>query len=478
MSIEYLEDPKLLFGDDNPAFDPCHGLTEFGPYGIKKFKTIKLGIVGSSDSITSLETFLKRIENKITHKNSLKWPFPGLHDDSSNLKFDLEVISTEPIENDELHIFKEMDPNSRLERAEIALNLFEEKINKLTGPDRTPDVILASIPVEILKSCRDPNSKFTNKITLNNRQFNFTDPEEISKGYNFHNILKVIGMEKGKPTQLIFPRTLKLNPSAYGRQDLATIAWNFSVALLYKANEQPWKYFEFPTDTCFIGISFHKELDNNLEQVQRASVAQTFLSDGRNIILRGEKFDWNEKFNKNPHMTKEYSYTLVNRVLKEFEKYWGHYPNRVVIHKTSEYWDSELRGINEALNNVKKIDLLTITNTFMQFFRIGQETLVRGSYISFLGKHFLYNVGYIPCLNEYPGAKIPNPIEIKFSQSSVSKRNNLKEIMALGRLNWNNIDYSTREPVTLTFSKNVGKILSEFRARNFDKPPDKYRFYM
>ncbi len=247
---------------------------------------------------------------------------------------------------------------------------------------------------------------------------------------------------------------------------------------MYKANEQPWKYFEFPTDTCFIGISFHKELDNNLEQVQRASVAQTFLSDGRNIILRGERFDWDEKFNRNPHMTKEYSYILVNRVLKEFKKYWGHYPNRVIIHKTSEYWDSELRGIKEALNNVKKIDLLSISNTFMQFFRIGQETLVRGSYINFLGKHFLYNVGYIPCLDEYPGAKIPNPIEIKFFQSSVSKRNNLREIMALGRLNWNNIDYSTREPVTLTFSKNVGKILSEYRARNFDKPPDKYRFYM
>ena len=50
--------------------------------------------------------------------------------------------------------------------------------------------------------------------------------------------------------------------------------------------------------------------------------------------------------------------------------------------------------------------------------------------------------------------------------------------MALGRLNWNNVDYSTRDPVTLTFSKNVGNILSEYRARNYNKPPDKYRFYM
>lgn len=61
-------------------------------------------------------------------------------------------------------------------------------------------------------------------------------------------------------------------------------------------------------------MRFHKELDNNLEQMQRASVAQTFLSDGRDIILRGERFDWDESFNKNLHLTKKYAYILVNRI--------------------------------------------------------------------------------------------------------------------------------------------------------------------
>ena len=267
------------------------------------------------------------------------------------------------------------------------------------------------------------------------------------------------------------------NPSQYGKQDLSLIAWNFSVALLYKANELPWKYFEFPIDTCFVGISFHREYDDNDEAVIRASIAQIFLSDGDNIILKGKTFRWDDP-KKSPHMSEEYSHKLFDNILNKYYEHWGHYPSRVVVQKSSEYWEEETRGINDALIEVPKVDLISITDTDARFYRLGDNTLVRGTYINLLGKHYLYSVGYIPCLQLYPGAFIPKPLEIKFHQISSTKEKICSEILALSRLDWNNIDYSTREPVTIRFSRRVGQILSESRALNMQKIPDKYRYYM
>lgn len=346
------------------------------------------------------------------------------------------------------------------------------------GPEPSLDIILISIPEVILKSCRSQKYKHTNKIFLLKRQFSKLGLKDFRDGYNFHNILKVIGLEKHIPTQLIYPNTLIPNPKSKGRQDIAMIAWNLTVAFLYKANEIPWKYFDFPDDTCFIGISFHREYDDSGKQIMRASIAQTFLSDGKDIILRGKRFEWDDTKIKSPHMTTEYAESLIEEILSHYSKIRDDPLKRVVIHKSSAFWDEETQGLKKALRDVPKIDLITISNTNLRFFRYGQETLVRGTFIEFFGKYYLYNVGFIPCLNIYPGSRIPTPLEIQFYQTNQDKITICKEIMALARLNWNNIDYSTKEPVTLTFSRIVGEILSEYRAISLDKPPEQYKYYM
>ncbi|MHA1253687.1 MAG: hypothetical protein ACTSRP_27215, partial [Candidatus Helarchaeota archaeon] len=261
--VYHIDEPKLLFGIDKiPALDPCHGLSEYGPYGLKNFKIIKVGVIGSTDSILELKSLILKMKNPIPHNKSLKWPFPGLGKDSP-LKIDIEIIREQYFSNDELKIFNNTDKNTRKERIKYAISLIEEKINKLLAPEPRPEIILISIPKSILKSCRNKKYRYTNKIFLLKRQFSNISLQDIRDGYNFHNIIKVIGLENYIPSQLIYPNTLIPNPETRGRQDLAMIAWNLSVAFLYKANEIPWKYFDFPDDTCFIGISFHREYDDN-----------------------------------------------------------------------------------------------------------------------------------------------------------------------------------------------------------------------
>jgi len=476
MKVFHIKDPKLLFHNEEPALDPCHGLTVYGPYGLNNFKTIRVAAIGSSESVLEVENLINRMGQKILHNKSLKWPFPGLGNEK--LKFDLEIIRKQIIGDAQLDVFKDTSAEKRVERIKHALRLIETKISNISDIEPKPDVIIISIPKIILKSCRDSRFRYTTRIFLTNKQFdNRTD--DYKEGYNFHNIIKIYGMIYQIPTQLIYPYTVESNPAAKGRQDLATIAWNLAVALLYKANEIPWKYFKFPDSTCFIGISFHREFDVNDELVMRAGVAQTFLSDGRDIVLRGERFHWDDSVSRSPHMTKEYAKKLMAEILEKYGEHWGgNTPNRVVIHKTSEYWKEERIGLEEGLTDINKVDLVSVSNTDIKFFRFGQEPVVRGTFIEFLGRTYLYNVGYTPCLNVYPGARIPTPLEVKFFRTDEDKLKICQEILALARMNWNNIDYSTREPVTLTFSRNVGKILSEYLARSFNNPPDKYKYYM
>lgn len=478
MSVQHIEDSELLFFDKQKAIDPCHGLTEYGPYGIKEFRTIKVASIGSSSSLSDFNSFLAKLQNKISHKKPNYWPFPGLNKKSS-LRFDIEVIAEKVIDDRDLSIFKEDSKinQPRLERIKQAISLFESKMKLIKDYDIEPDVVIFSIPEEILISCRDARFEHTDRIIIPDPQIHHVPSVEREVGHNFHHILKVIGMENGFPTQLIYPNSLKPDPSQYGKQDLSLIAWNFSVALLYKANELPWKYFEFPIDTCFVGISFHREYDDTDEPVIRASIAQTFLSDGDNIILKGKTFRWDIP-KKSPHMSEEYSAKLFEEILKKYQEHWGHVPSRVVVQKSSEYWDEETNGINNALTEVPKVDLISIAGTDARFYRLGENTIVRGTYFNFYGRFYLYSVGYIPCLQLYPGSFIPEPLEIKFHQTSSTKKKICSEILALSRLDWNNIDYSTREPVTIRFSRSVGQILSESRALKMQKIPDKYRYYM
>lgn len=476
MRVLHLKDPELLFYNNSTALDPCHGLTEYGPYGISEFKTIKVALIGSSESTQQVEKLLLKLKTKIIDNNYKKWPFPGLGK-NSNLRIDIEIRNKEVFKSTDLLPFGNVKHSRRIDRIKYAIDLIESRIKIFSDLDPKPDVIIISIPNEILKSCRSYKYKHTNRIYLLKRQF---DPglKNYQDGYNFHNIIKVIGMDNGIPTQLIYPDTLVPNPKVKGRQDLAMIAWNLTVALLYKANEIPWKYLEFPDSTCFVGISFHKEFDDDDKQVMRSSVAQTFLSNGKDIVLRGEKFEWDTNLSKQPHMTKDYTINLMKKILTKYEEHRNTLPERVVVHKSSEYWPAEIEGFETALNEINKVDLIAISKTDIRFFRFEQQPVVRGTFINLFGKYYLYNVGYIPCLETYPGARIPRPIEIKFHRNDEDPLKICKEIMALARLNWNNIDYSTRYPVTMTFSKNVGEILSEYRTKSLSKIPDKYRYYM
>ena len=106
------------------------------------------------------------------------------------------------------------------------------------------------------------------KIAKTGQTFLFDDMNPLNKinekVYDHKNLrrgIKAEAMRYGIPTQIVWPRTLNLDPSKTTKrelssQDIATKAWNFTTALYYKAGGTPWRLKNIDPSVCFVGISF------------------------------------------------------------------------------------------------------------------------------------------------------------------------------------------------------------------------------
>jgi hypothetical protein len=81
----------------------------------------------------------------------------------------------------------------------------------------------------------------------------------------------------------------------------------------------------------------------------------------------------------------------------------------------------------------------------------------------------------VPWWGQYPGPHIPAPLEIGvLGESSIEDR--AKEVLALTKMNWNSAEGIGRHPITMSFARRVGIIMTEIDE---DRDPNPlYRFYM
>ena len=78
----------------------------------------------------------------------------------------------------------------------------------------------------------------------------------------------------------------------------------------------------------------------------------------------------------------------------------------------------------------------------LQFYRKGDYPPLRGTYVKFSEADLLlYTVGYVPFLRTYPGARVPQPLEILEHVGDSPWDVVLKEVLALTKMNWNTADF-------------------------------------
>ncbi len=428
---------------------------------------VNVGLIGSSRSIGQVEQLFEEMRTRILRSGDPeRWnpPFPGIGPDSP-FKFSISLQKRwrEVITGQETRIIKETD--NRQTRYEKTLQFIENKVRLLYQRETPPDVIVVALPEEVKDACIPPHQK-AGKIQ--------------SQTSDLRSRVKLAGMQEKIPTQLIRPKTLAGGADV---QDRAEVAWNIAVAIRYKASRgHPWKLAHLESDTCYAGISFYVE--RGQKRKTKASMAQVFLETGESFILRGDPVDNKESGPGNNHLSESDAEDLVDSIIEQYARIKGHHPERLVLHKTSNYWSDEREGFLRAAERVgvRKLDFITIRERSpVRMFTEGEYPVLRGTMLSSPNQkeHYLYTKGFIPELSTYPGLRVPKPITIKPDESVCDTpiQEITEEILAFTKLDWNTSDFCKKLPVTIQVSRAVGKILSESKARDLAVDPH-YYYYM
>lgn len=467
MEISLLKEPILQF-QNGQHICPRTGIYK---HGVADFESVRpdkivLGFVGNSDSIGSLISWIKSCKSHIGPKKSnqpnLFMNFPGFNDKvafKSEISYDETYVRK--INNS---IFEKVKKSSEdIDDLIVkAVDLFLTEI-KFLAKNKNPDVILCVL-----------DEKFTNMIYgTKTVKVDEDDEDNHSIEINFRRLLKAKAMEYNIPIQIVRDRIVKPSKEM---QDEATIAWNFFTALYYKASGTPWALRKDETsNTCFAGISFYKSRDKSTTQT---SVTQIFNEQGNGVILRGTPVKESKK-DKQPHLSEQQAFDLLYNSLKEYYEAVKIYPQRLVIHKSSNYSEEEIKGFEKVAEkmNINSLDLVTIMPTNFRLYREGNYPPLRGTMLSLdKQRHFLYTRGFVDYYGTYPGRYIPSPIEIRLFSYDESPEQICNEILALTKMNWNNTQFDRKFPITIDCSRNVGEILKYLGEDQ--KPQIKYSFYM
>jgi hypothetical protein len=114
-------------------------------------------------------------------------------------------------------------------------------------------------------------------------------------------------------------------------------------------------------------------------------------------------------------------------------------------------------------------------STAFRLIRKGTQEPWRGTLCTIGDESYLFTSGYVPWWDEYPGPHIPAPLQIG-SCGSTDIRLRAQEILALTKMNWNSSEGIGRHPITISFARKVGTLMTELSETQIPNPS--YRFYM
>ena len=483
MKLTHLKEPLLEFGGALRHLDIRFGIMDYGPFDLGTEgapKRIRLGIVGSVETVEGTARWVEACRTGFKAKESrqpnLFPPFPGTGFE--------ETFRCEFVTSDELQRVLPPREVARLaiipgqrEMTRAVVGTISNEIGVLSERTVKPDVVLVALPLEIIER------------TYNARDVTGSedgDETEAGSELNLRGMLKAACMRLRLPIQLLWPTTFdptckiprKLKENTDRRtQDPATIAWNLLTATYYKAGGLPWRLARDARQlrTSFVGLSFYRSVDGDHVHT---STAQMFDERGEGIILRGGRMVESEEDRK-PHLTAEDAYELLRSSLKVFRDQHGHWPARVVLHKTSKFDRNELNGFHRAIDerDIDYADFIWIQKSMTRIYRLGAYPPLRGSLVRFSkDQALLYTRGSVEFFRTYPGGYVPRPLMLRCQALGQPLQYVAEEILALTKMNWNNTQFDNALPVTIAAAKQVGEVLKYLPDREELAP--RYSFYM
>lgn len=489
LQIAKLPVPELEFGGAGYFQEPRLGLLRAGPFDLRfgaSHKTqIRLAVVGPKDIHETVAAWFLRCRNEISDDQVA---FPGF---SGVFRSELVVDKSWYIALEDRQLERAISQRP-YEGFESIVDLYSRAI-KQAHEDYRPDVVVCAVSEPIEKKFwsvqrqlsaveRGQLRRSATSAALKQLELPFDwEPEESAEDLlnrDLRRALKAAAMRIGVPIQLIRNSgmlDLKSNEGPAAR------AWNISTGIYYKAGGIPWRIRSSGPETCFVGVTFH-HLRTTKRALVHSSLAQAFSTNGGGFALRGSTLDSDGGGkSRTPHLSLEQASLLGRRVLSEYIMRNGEPPKRVVLHKSSRFWEEEEKGFRDAFKDIPVVHLVALAPSNIRLVTHASYPPSRGSLLTIDEcRYFLYTSGYLSELGTYPGPHIPIPVELVLHGDATNSEARMAAIdaLGLGRLNWNTSDLRSSQPVTLAFARRVGGIMAEYSQLTDDVPDPSYRYYM
>lgn len=496
MRVELLHpEPDLEFGNHGTCPDIRFGIGHYGAFDFADPdgpRQIKVGLVGTDETLTALTEWLQLCQSEIEAKRSnqprLYPPFPGFaenHSFHSKLTWNTNDFRRVTIPADITEIG---NYNTLLEKvAALYVEEIEQAIEKGAA------VVLCALPLDHLRLVtysaieeEEDQKSEEGDAASEAKPEDSADDEHEHAIYDFHDLLKARSLHLRTPLQVVLPATYDKTKNAAQKQllnrdqqDEATRAWNLFTAIYYKARGIPWRMIRDESDvrTCYLGVSFFRTLD---EERIYASSAQVFNERGQGVIVRGG-VAYEDKEDRQVHLDYDGSYNLIKLALQAFRDEHYHYPGRVVIHKTSSFTADEYKGFTQFLKDkgIELVDCLYLRQSFTRLFRPSNYPPLRGMLWHLEdNRAILYTRGSVPFYETYPGTYPPRSLYLESVAAQKPIKELARECLVLSKMNWNNTRFDGHLPITLRAAKQVGKILKYLDDENSKRISSSYRFYM
>jgi hypothetical protein len=299
--------------------------------------------------------------------------------------------------------------------------------------------------------------------------------------FDLHDFVKAYCVQQGIASQFLRENTL-------AKPYQCEVVWWLALSFYVKAMRTPWVLDAMDPNTAFVGLGY--SLDQAAARGQHVVLGCSHLysSEGLGLRYRLSKVESPLIRHGNPFMSRDDARRTGENIRQLFFESTDRLPNRVVIHKRTQFLRDEKEGLLEGLAEVKAVEMLEITIE-PQLRYVASRVSSQGT---LEGDGFPVKRGTVVRLDDrralvwvhgsteavdgrrtyYQGkSRIPAPLLVTRHYGSSSLDTVGGEVLGLSKMNWNTFDLYTKLPATLQSSGQIAKIgshLERFGPASYD----------
>jgi SIR2-like protein len=181
----------------------------------------------------------------------------------------------------------------------------------------------------------------------------FESYENDDESFDLHDFVKAHCVQRGIATQFLREET-------FTKPHQCEIRWWLALAIYAKSMRTPWLLGDLDDRTAFLGLGFSLKPKRGSGGHVVLGCSHIYNAEGQGLRYRLSRMESPIVRGKNPFMSYEDARRMAEAARQLLTERGTPLPERVVMHRRTQYLEEEMRGLRDGLG-VRELELLEIT---------------------------------------------------------------------------------------------------------------------